>query len=215
MGVKMSKAQHDLYRTWRNMIARCTNPKSPNYKYYGGRGIGVCERWKDFDSFVEDMDPRPSPEHSIDRIDNNVGYSPENCRWSTHKELCQKRASQVMLTYNGETLPLHAWAKRTGINKMTLHSRIASGWPIEKALRRPARRRQSYVNGCHAVRLKGKVNDKEYDQLVHANRSFTSCWTYLGECIEKCLTNKMNPEFSIEDLRTNETMIVVKINLPK
>jgi hypothetical protein len=75
------------YHAWRGMMSRCYNPKSSGYKYYGGRGITVCERWKNSsNSFMEDMGPRPSPKHSVDRINNDGNYEPSNCRWATWKE---------------------------------------------------------------------------------------------------------------------------------
>lgn len=122
------------------MISRCTNENRPDYKYYGGRGITVCDRWRNsFGSFLEDMGERPEG-MSIDRKQNSIGYGPDNCKWSTSKQQMQNVRTNRNITFNGETLCLMEWARRIGINKQSLSDRIKRGWPLEKALTKGARK---------------------------------------------------------------------------
>ena len=123
------------YRIWVNMIQRCHSPQNPSFPRYGGRGVTVCDEWRgSFTAFIEDMGHPPSDDYSIDRIDNNGGYSAANCRWATAKEQCANRRSSRLITHNGETLPLVEWARRSGLHHMTISDRILRGWPLERAL---------------------------------------------------------------------------------
>jgi hypothetical protein len=129
------------YAVWSGMRARCTNPAGPNYAKYGGRGISVCTRWmEDFVHFLGDMGRAPTPQHSIERIDNDGNYEPDNCRWATAKEQANNRRSSRYLTFNGETATLSQWADRIGLSIGTLHARLTAGWPLERALTEPLRR---------------------------------------------------------------------------
>ena len=117
------------------MKDRCLNPNSCNWTNYGGRGITVCDRWKDsFSNFYEDMGPRPSTDHSIDRKDNDKGYSKENCRWVTHDVQAHNRGNNVYYEHNGERKLLLDWCAETGMNYNTVYTRLRRGWSFEKAI---------------------------------------------------------------------------------
>lgn len=121
------------YITWKEMKRRCYNPRNSQYHLYGGRGIVICDRWRtSFVNFLSDMGLKPFPEATIDRIDNNGPYSPSNCRWATKLEQGQNTRKARVLTYNGETMTLRAWARKLGITHRTLSVRIERGWPPEK-----------------------------------------------------------------------------------
>jgi hypothetical protein len=127
------------YQTWRNMRSRCENPNVPAYKNYGGRGITVCERWKTFENFLADMGERPEG-MTIERIDNDRGYEPGNCRWATYNEQARNMRSNQRITLNGETKCLTEWAEQYGIKMPTLWARLRMGWSVEEALTKPVRR---------------------------------------------------------------------------
>lgn len=113
------------YNVWRSMRKRCLKPNTRHYALYGGRGIQVCERWSDFGVFLSDMGRRPSPQHSIDRKDNDGHYEPANCRWATAKEQANNRRRPVKkIEFNGESLSIPEWAERTGIKLQTLKKRL-------------------------------------------------------------------------------------------
>jgi hypothetical protein len=127
------------YGIWKNMRRRCSKESSHVYAYYGGRGITVCPEWSSFERFYADIGPRPSPDHSLDRIDNDGPYSPENCRWATQAEQSRNTRRTMRLTHDGRTLSLREWSRETGIPYATLHDRIRRGWPARTALTQPPR----------------------------------------------------------------------------
>ena len=128
------------YRCWQSIRDRCYNPNNRDYAMYGGRGIAVCKRWRESSAaFLADMGPKPSPEHSIDRIDNDGDYSPENCRWATPAEQARNRKSSRLLTHNGETMTVAEWAERLAIKPGTLSMRLSYGWSVEKAVTTPVK----------------------------------------------------------------------------
>lgn len=134
------------HRAWSGMVQRCTNPKNTRYSDWGGRGITVCQRWKNsFLAFYEDMGPKPSPRHSIDRINNDGNYEPNNCRWATPRQQTLNSRHARYLTHNGETLCITDWALRTGIKRLTIAARLEQGWSIAEALTQPV----SPIARCH------------------------------------------------------------------
>jgi hypothetical protein len=124
------------YNVWRNIMYKCSDPKHVNYRHYGGRGIEVDARWHIFDRFYADMGPAPAG-MTIERIDNALGYSPQNCRWASRRDQARNRRSNRLLTLDDTTQCVAAWSEQTGIKRTTILQRLdAYGWPIERALRR-------------------------------------------------------------------------------
>lgn len=122
-----------IYITWNNMKSRCMNPQNISYSNYGGRGITVCERWLSFENFIADMGPTYKQGLQLDRIDNNKGYSPDNCRWVTHKEnQNNKRNNRRFRFYDNKTLA--ELSEESGISCETIEGRIKMGWPDERLL---------------------------------------------------------------------------------
>lgn len=143
---KVNNLRTTEFIIWQGMIARCGGYKTGRkYKRYAARGINVCEKWlNSFDDFLKDMGFRPSKNHSLDRIDNNGNYCPENCRWATIKEQNRNKSTNRLVTFNGKTQCISDWAEEIGINRATLYDRIEN-WPIEKALTTPLMRKNKNI----------------------------------------------------------------------
>jgi len=123
------------YKSWDKMIQRCSNPKSEGYELYGGRGITVCDEWKDFANFISDMGERPSNLHSIDRIDTNGNYKKENCRWATSFIQANNTRRNTKIEYNGHVYTIAELARIYNVKYDTLYCRImVFKWNIDNAL---------------------------------------------------------------------------------
>ena len=116
-----------IYGIWRGIIDRCTNPESPAWNGYGGRGITVCDRWLDVAVFASDMGARPSLKHSIDRIDNSKGYEPSNCRWATSKDQANNKRNNVLIVIDGVTRTMAQWSELFGCSYAAVKERKADG----------------------------------------------------------------------------------------
>lgn len=151
------------HNTWSSMIQRCTNPSDKGFPHYGGRGITVCERWlNSFDAFCDDMGPRPSGRHSLNRIDNNGNYCPENCEWATPVVQARNTRRNLWVECRGEKKLVQDWADLSGINRTTILMRLKAGWSAEDAIfspveirerkdKSPAKQVQCVIEGCDSV----------------------------------------------------------------
>lgn len=183
-GRKRGHSYTPEYRIWWGFICRCTKPNHPRYADYGGRGIKVCDRWlKSFAAFYADMGERPAG-LSLDRIDNDGPYSPENCRWTTTTEQRRNNRHIRPLTVNGETMLLVDWAKRVGIDPSRITDRIKEGWTVEDAVTTPVR-----IQGERAKRFRSE--QPEYIAWRNAinrcrNRSNRKFKDYGGRGVRFC-----------------------------
>lgn len=130
------------FAAWTAIRKRCYDPNASNYSIYGGRGITVCDRWRDdFAAFYADMGTCP-PGHSLDRKDNEGPYSTDNCRWANARTQANNRSNNRRLSFNGIERTVTEWARTMGIQKSALFGRLRSGWPIERALTEPIQPRR-------------------------------------------------------------------------
>lgn len=126
-----------LFRVWSGIISRCHGQGNANFKNYGARGIFVCDRWRTFSEFMEDMLPSYRDGLQIERKDNDKGYSPENCTWATRMEQNSNKRNNRFITVNGLRKTLSQWARDAGVSIHCLIARLDRGWPAEKAVSTP------------------------------------------------------------------------------
>lgn len=134
-----------IYNIWHGMLDRCYNEKAVSYNNYGGKGIAVCDRWKEsIDNFIEDMGMPPSDEHTLDRLENSDGYHRDNCRWATPEEQGNNRSTNVVLEHGARKQTIAQWSRETGLTEDAIRHRLKRGWSVERALTTPARK-------CHGA----------------------------------------------------------------
>lgn len=168
------KTKHALYGTWMQMLTRCRCETNPTFRYYGGRGITVCERWaKSFPAFVDDMGERPRG-YTLDRIDNNLGYSKENCRWATRREQMLNRRNTCILEIEGITYKASNLAKLAGLKTDTIVARAKSGMSLRDAL---SPQRKVFLEG---LAMTPNTRDKTHCKHGHAFNERNTYWTPSG-----------------------------------
>lgn len=135
---KRGETSH-IYRVWTNMLNRCNNPKSQDYKNYGGRGITVCKSWHKFEHFLTDIEEPPTNKHQLDRINNDGNYNPNNCRWATKQQQMRNTSRNRWINFNDKILCSAEWETQTGIPSSAIRKRLKRGWSIEETLTIPIR----------------------------------------------------------------------------
>lgn len=144
--VKHGMANNQLYPTWIKMLRRCHEKSDKDYRNYGGRGIVVCDRWKDVANFIDDMLPTYRLGLQLDRKDTDGPYSPENCHWATPKQQQRNRRNNRLLAYHGSIRSVAEWSRLTGLGEGTIASRINRGLSIEEALSLPLQPGERLLN---------------------------------------------------------------------
>lgn len=182
------------YRVWQQLRQRCQNPRDPSFANYGGRGIAVCERWSvSFQAFIDDMGERPSPRHSIDRIDNDGPYAPQNCRWTEMRVQLRNRRTNNRLTFRGRTQTVTDWAAELGIAAPTLDARLARGWSVEKALTTPGETSSRKKSAHRMLTYNGETHSlAEWNRRLGCSPTTILCRLKKGWSVERALSTPVH-----------------------
>lgn len=180
------------YKIWASMLTRCHNPNSISFKYYGARGVTVCDQWRNsFESFYAEVGPSPGKEFSLDRIDTLLGYCPGNVRWANRHVQNRNRRSTHLVTFNGETLCVQDWAEKLGIPRLTISDRLRRGWSPDRALTEPQGLHPEY----RRIDFRGRsMTLREWSVETGINFDTLSSRLHEGWPIERALTESTNKE---------------------
>lgn len=148
-------SRDSTYGSWWNMKHRCTNENDPNFKNYGARGIAMCDRWASFENFLADMGLKPNGAR-LERIDNDKGYEPGNCKWATACAQSRNKRTNVFIEFRGQRMTLTDWAMELGLSPITIKQRIDRGYPIDVAI---SSERIKPFYGKNRVLLKYKTDE--------------------------------------------------------
>lgn len=173
--VRHGRTRSPEYVSWCGMKARCLNSNEPGFHRYGGRGIQICERWKNsFENFLTDMGEKPSPSHSIDRIDVDGNYEPSNCRWATKTEQSRNQRSNRLIEYNGSMIHISVLAKQACVSRPVFCRRINNGWTVEESLRTPPNKRGTVTEAFR----KSQKNRKDGNFITSCGKTLcVSAWS--------------------------------------
>jgi hypothetical protein len=148
----VSRHDHPLYKTWIEMICRCEASWKHNYKYYGAKGIKVCERWHDFEAFTSDMGEKPKG-YTLDRINRFGNYEPGNCRWADKLTQANNTSFNRILEVDSERLTLAQWSRKWKVPMKTIWRRLQLGWEVSDAVKRTVRKHKPYEQANERQKL--------------------------------------------------------------
>lgn len=158
------------YRAWLHIRNRCFNPNVEKFKNHGGRGITVCPKWRDsFEAFFQDVGKRPSPRHTIDRIDNDGNYEPGNCRWATQTEQQNNKRNNIKIVVSNRELTLKEACKDVGVDYRFVWLRLKRGYSLQDAFSKP--RKANAGTGSHLLPLSSKYTNSELFHMFAASQT--------------------------------------------
>jgi hypothetical protein len=181
VNITHGKSKSSIYYVWYSMFARCYRSTAKGFQHYGGRGITVCDRWHDFVNFYTDMGVPPVTNYSIDRINNDGNYCPENCRWATNAQQANNKRSNHKIAYKGEEKTLAEWEVYLGLPKRLISTRLQHGWDIETIFSSPLFSNSLEYRGEHKTR-------KEWEEHLGLTKNIITVRLNRGWSTEKALS---------------------------